>query len=366
MDGGRPGLSGLRELAREFAAREVAPRAAAWERERSFPLAALRAAADAGLTAIRMPGRPLVEACAAFEELAAADYAFAFSLVCHCNTARSLAAAGLDVEPLLRGQVVGAFCLTEPGAGTDAAAITTAARSAGGGWRLDGVKAWVTNGAFASAFLVYAQTDAAAGHRGIAGFAVRGPAPGLTAGEPYGLPAGHAMGISDVRFEDCPTEALVAAPGEGFKAAMRGIDAARVIVAAMCCGMLGRGLELALERVRARHAFGRPLAGFQALQWALADAATELESARLLTSAAAAAIDAGGDASLAAAHAKKFAPAAALRHLSTCIQLMGADGLTDRHPLARHLACAKMAQIQDGTDQVQNLVIARRLLAGLV
>jgi alkylation response protein AidB-like acyl-CoA dehydrogenase len=363
VGGGRPGLSGLRELARDFAVREVAPRAAGWERERSFPLATLRAAAGAGLTAIRMPGRPLVEACAAFEELAAADYAFTFSLVCHSNTARSLAGAGLDVEPLLRGDAVGAFCLTEPGAGTDAAAITTAAHLSGGGWRLDGVKAWVTNGAFASAFLVYAQTDPAAGHRGIAGLAVRGPAPGLAAGEPYGLPAGHAMGISDVRFEDCPAEAVVASPGEGFKAAMRGIDAARVIVAAMCCGMLGRGLGLALERVKTRRAFGRPLADFQALQWALADAATELEAARLLTYAAAAAIDAGGDASVAAAHAKKFAPAAALRHLATCIQAMGAEGLTDRHPLARHLACAKMAQIQDGTNEVQNLVIARRLRA---
>jgi alkylation response protein AidB-like acyl-CoA dehydrogenase len=154
---------------------------------------------------------------------------------------------------------------------------------------------------------------------------------------------------------------VVAPPGEGFQAAMRGIDAARVIVAAMCCGMLGRGLELALERAKSRRAFGRPLADFQALQWALADAATELEAARLLAYAAAAAIDAGADASVAAAHAKKFAPAAALRHLATCIQVMGADGLTDRHPLGRHLACAKMAQIQDGTNEVQNLVIARRL-----
>ncbi|MEP7105570.1 MAG: acyl-CoA dehydrogenase family protein [Chloroflexota bacterium] len=364
MDGGRSGLSDLRERAREFAAREVAPHAARWERERSLPLATLRAAAAAGLTEVRLPGRSLVEACAVFEELAAADYAFAFTLVCHCNTARALAGAGLDVEPLLRGEAVGAFCLTEPGAGTDAAAITAAARPAAGGWRLDGVKAWVTNGAFAKAFLVYAQTDPAAGHRGIAGFAVQGPLPGLTAGEPYGLPAGHAMGISDVRFEDCPAAALVAPPGEGFKAAMRGIDAARAIVAAMCCGMLARGLELAVERVKARRAFGRPLADFQALQWALADAATELEAARLLADAAAAAIDAGGDASVAAAHAKKFAPAAALRHLAACIQLMGAEGLHDRHPLGRHLACAKMAQIQDGTNEVQNLVIARRLVPG--
>ena len=361
MDGGRAGLSPAAELARDFAEREVAPWAARWEWERVFPVDALRAAGAAGLTAVRMPGRTLVEACQVFENLAAEDYAFTFTLVCHCNTARALAGAGRDVEPLLRGEQVGAFCLTEPGAGSDAAAITTAARRAGDGWRLDGVKSWVTNGAFASAFLVYAQTDPDAGHRGIAGFEVRGPQPGLAAGVPYGLSAGHSMGLADVRFEACQG-ALLMPPGEGFKAALRGIDSARAIVAAMCCGMLGRGVDLALAGLKERHAFGRPLADFQALQWSLADAATELEAARQLAYSAAAAIDAGADATVLAAHAKKFAPAAALRHLAACIQVLGAGGLTDRHPLARHLACAKMAQIQDGTNEVQNLVIARRLL----
>jgi alkylation response protein AidB-like acyl-CoA dehydrogenase len=159
-----------------------------------------------------------------------------------------------------------------------------------------------------------------------------------------------------VEYQPGVRPGLVVLPGPG-------LDSARAIVAAMCCGMLGRGLELALARLQERRAFGRPLADFQALQWSLADAATELQAARLLAYSAAAAIDAGADATIAAAHAKKFAPAAASRHLAACIQVLGADGLTDRHPLARHLACAKMAQIQDGTNEVQNLVIARRLLA---
>ena len=359
MDGGRTGLI---EAARAFAARELAPQAARWERERTFPREALRAAAAAGLTQLRMPGRGLVEVCQVVEALAAEDYAFTFALSCHSGAAGTLARAGLDPGPLLRADEVGAFCLTEPGAGTDAAAISTAARSGGDGWRIDGVKAWVTNGVAASVLQVYAQTEPGAGHRGIAGFVVQGPQPGLSAGPSYGLTGGNAMGLSDVRFEDCA--ALVfAPPGEGFKAALRGIDSARAIVAAMCCGMLGRGLEVAVAHVKQRRAFGRPLAEFQALQWALADAATDLEAARRLTYAAAAAIDEGAaDGGVAAAHAKKFAPAAALRHLAVCVQALGAEGLKDDHPLARHLACAKMAQIQDGTNEVQNLVIARSLM----
>jgi len=359
VDGGGARLN---EAARDFAAREVEPHAAFWERERTFPKEALRAAGAAGLAEVRLPGHLLVEACEVFEELAAADYAFTFALACHAGAAGVLARHGRDPEPVLRGDEVGAFCLTEPGAGTDAAAITTAGRSDGDGWRVDGIKAWITNGVAASVFQLYAQTEVGSGHRGIACFDVRGPQPGLAAGPPYGLTAGHAMGLSDIHFENCEARLLIP-PGDGFKAALRSIDSARAIVAAMCCGMLGRGLEIAVAHVKQRRAFGRPLAEFQALQWALAEAATDLEAARGLTYTAAAAIDAGRDATVAAAQAKKFAPAAAQRHLATCIQAMGAEGLRDHHPLARHLACTKMAQIQDGTNEAQSLVIARRLLA---
>jgi alkylation response protein AidB-like acyl-CoA dehydrogenase len=177
---------------------------------------------------------------------------------------------------------------------------------------------------------------------------------------------GHALGACGFTFEGVRVadDAMFLAPEQAFKGAMNGINIARIAVGAMCCGMMQRSLETALEATRARPAFGGHVADFQGVQWMLADMATDLEAARLLTYRAAELFDAGADATLAAAHAKKFATRAALRRIAEAMQVMGAIGFRHDagHPLARHLACAKMAEWLDGATEIQNVVIARALL----
>ena len=310
----------------------------------------------------------------AVEAFASACMASAFSFVVHNNLARNLSRNGTAEQQgrwlpaLVAGERIGAFLLTEPQGGSDAAAITTAARRDGARWRLDGEKAWVSNGACADLLSVYAQTDPAEGWRGIACFIVEADAPGVIREPAYRLLGGHALGAGGFRFEGCRVEpdAVLLGPGDGFKAAMAGIDFARVNVSAMCCGMLGRSLDTALAFAAARRSFGRATLEHQGLQWLLADAATDLEAARLLTARAAALLDGGGggDHTLAAAHAKKFATRAAFARIGDCMQAMGAPGLRTEHPLARHLAGAKMAQYLDGTTEIQNVVIGRAIARG--
>ena len=304
--------------------------------------------------------------------LAAVDLASAFSLIVQNNLAGNIARNGTPSQHarflpgLLRGERVGAFLLTEPQGGSDAGALSTLATQAeGGGWLISGTKAWVSNGRFADLLSVYAQTDPQAGHRGIACFLVDGGSEGVSRTPPYELLHGHALGTCAISFDSCwvSDADMLLPPGAAFKAAMSGIDLARINVAAMCCGMLDDGLTAALDISIERQAFGQMLAEFQGLQWMLADAATDLNAAVLLTREAIQCLDRGEDASLPAAHAKKFATRVCFQRLSDCMQAMGADGLVQDRRIAGHLAGAKMAQYLDGTTEIQNVVIARRLIS---
>jgi len=254
----------------------------------------------------------------------------------------------------------------EPEVGSDATRIATSARRDGTGWVLEGEKAWITNGVAAGLMQVFAQTDAALGWRGIASFLVEGDNPGIERLPAYGMLGGHGAGVCGIRLTGVRVgeEALYLAPGEAFKGAMRGINIARVGVAAMCCGMMRSALDHALAATAGRQAFGQAIADFQGIQWMLADAATDLEASTLLMRHAAALFDQDGDAVVACAHAKKFATRAAWKAIADCMQVMGARGfrLDDGHPVARHLAAARMAQWLDGATEVQNVVIARELL----
>jgi alkylation response protein AidB-like acyl-CoA dehydrogenase len=363
------------ERARAFAREQVGPRAAEWESTRRPCETTLRQAAREGFAGLLLAERygglgvTLETATRVFEEIAAAHLPFAFSLVVHANLVGAIGRLGTPQQietllpNLLRGQTIGAFCLTEPGTGSDAAALTTLATRDGAGWRLRGEKAWVTNGAFADLASVYVQTDPARGSRGIAAVLVSTHAPGVERLPAYGMLGGHAMGTGGLRFTDCAVEdgALLAPPGEGFKAAMAGIDLARVLLGGACCGILRESLEHAVAYARDRRAFGRPIADFQGLRWSLADVATELAAARALTYEAARLIDAGGEGSVMAAHAKKFATRAALYGVSACMRAMGAVALRDDYPLGRHLTSAQIAEYLDGTTGIQNVVIARQL-----
>ena len=373
------------EAARAFAREVIEPNAGAWEEAGRVPAEAFRDAAERGLCGLTVPealggrGLAMPAMALAVEAFASACMASAFSFVVHNNLARNVSRNATAEQqarwlpPLIAGERIGAFLLTEPQGGSDAAAITTAARRDGGGWRLEGVKAWVSNGASADLLSVYAQTDPAAGWRGIACFIVEADAPGVIREPAYRLLGGHALGAGGFRFEGCRVGGgdVLLGPGDGFKAAMAGIDFARVNVAAMCCGMLGRSLDTALAFAAGRRSFARATLEHQGLQWLLADVATDLEAARLLTAHAAALLDGGGGGrgeggnhTLAAAHAKKFATRAALARIGDCMQAMGAPGLRTEHPLARHLACAKMAQYLDGTTEIQNVVIGRAIARG--
>ena len=351
-----------------------------WERERTYPLDAMREAGKAGLTGMMTPeasgglGLGHGESCDAAATMAAADFGLAFALKVHASVAASVAASGRSdlveryLDDLLGARLIGAFLLTEPGAGSDAAAIATSARRDGDEWVIDGEKAWVTNGVAAGLLKVFVQTDASQGWRGIAAFLVEGDADGVERTAPYILLGGHSAGVCGIRFSSVRVDrsAMIHEPGEAFRGAMQGIDAARVGVAAMCCGMIGASLDQALDAVASRNAFGRTVGDFQGIQWMLADAATDFRAAKLLTREAVDLFDRGEDASIACAHAKKFATRVAWKAISDCMQVMGARGfrVDDGHPLARHLACARMAQWLDGATEIQNVVIVRSLMRG--
>lgn len=362
--------------ARDFARQVVGPQAAAWERERRVPRETLGEAAQAGLAGLLVPaawgGSDVSYTAMARikEELSRACMAFAFSLVCHNNLAGNIARNGTDAQrerylrPMVRGERIGAFLLTEPGAGSDAAAISTRAEPTTDGWRLNGTKAWVTNGVIGDVLSVYAQSDPSQGWRGVVCLLVDAETPGVTREAGYGLLSGHAMGVSDVTLRDCHVGAgqLLLGAQAAFRGAMAGINIARANVAAMCCGMLAAGLERALEHTAERRAFGQSIAGFQGVQWQLADVATDLEAARLLAYQATRAIDAGETGALEAAHAKKFATRVTLSGLVDCMQVMGANGFRSEEVLGRHLGFAKLTQWMDGATEIQNVVISRELL----
>ena len=363
-------------IAREFGERVVAPDAARWEAERIHPREAMQAAAAAGLKGVFVPeslggaGLSHLAAVRVAEALAAHCMAFAFAFLVHnylTGAVARLASAEQRerlLPSLLRAEKIGAFCLTEPDVGSDATKITTRADRDVSGWVLSGEKAWIANGGVTDMMCVYAQTDPDLGARGIACFLVDATTPGVALGEPYNLMGAHAVATAGIGFESVrlDEDALLVPPGEGFKAAMSGINLARVMVAAMCCGAVASSLDLALDYAGRRQVFGKPVAAYQGIQFQLADVATDLAAARLLTHEAASCLDAGDTAVIPAAHAKKFASRMALPAISACMQALGAEGYRASRPFARQLAAAKMTHYIDGTTEIQNVVIARDLL----
>jgi acyl-CoA dehydrogenase len=261
------------------------------------------------------------------------------------------------------GQAIAAFALSEPDAGSDVAALSTSARRDGAGWVLDGTKTWISNGGIADFYLVFARTDAAAGTRGISAFVVDADAPGLDASERIDIVAPHPMAV--VRMNGCrvPADALVGTAGEGFKLAMRNLDVFRTTVAAAALGFARRALDEALARARERKMFGQTLAQFQLTQAKLADMATEIEAAALLTYRAAWARDVHARRITSeAAMAKMFATEAAQRVVDEAVQICGGLGVTRGHPVELLYREVRALRIYEGATEVQKLIIARELL----
>lgn len=225
-------------------------------------------------------------------------------------------------------------------------------------------KAWITNAPHSDVLRVYAQTEPGSGSRGIAAFIVEATTPGVIRLPAYDMLGNHSIGAGGFRFENAEISAdqMLSPPGVAYRAAMDAIGLARVLVCALALGVLERALAVAAEQVKSRHAFGARLADQQGLRWLLADVATDLEATSALTMNAATAIDEDlPDSLVTTAHAKKFAARAATRGVEQCMQALGADGLRQSHPLARHLAGAKMTHYLDGSTEAQNLVIAKSL-----
>lgn len=354
--------------ARDFARDYVAPQAAGWERSRKIPREALREAAKIGLTGLDSPkeeggaGTGFIAKLLVLEAISEEDMGFAFSLTNTQGMAGRIAKGGTPsqkehfLKDLLSTERLGATCLTEPGAGSDFAAIQTRAEKVDGGWRLSGEKAWITNAAEADVFLIYAQSDPEKRGRGIVSFLVDARQEGFERVPAYSLLAGHAFGVGGFKLNDMfvPDEDLVGGSGEAFSVALKSINGARTYVAGMLNAMVHSSLSHAVRYGAQREAFGKPVIQHQGLKWSLAGVATKLEASRLLTYRAARLIEEDGDAMLAAAHAKKFAGDFAVQAIADCIQAMGANGMRDDVPLGRHLACAKLGCYADGSTEIMN------------
>lgn len=358
------------QLAKEFVRSVVRPSIDAWEQSGSYPRQAVK---ESGLTGMFAPAEQggldlsFPEAVGVFEELGRGDAALAFSMSMHNAVASAITRFGDDevrgawADPLVSGEALGGFCLTEPHAGSDATAITTLATQADdGSWTVSGRKAWVSLGGEADVFLVVAKTSTEPGHRDVAMMVVAGDAPGVSFTEPYRKASANFLPITEMALDGAPAHVL-APPGSGMQAALGAIDVARFDIAAISNGLHAESLDVAMRYGLERQVFGKPVVEHQGIAWMLADVATELEAARGLTRRAAELLG-SKDGTVAIAHAKRFGPDVALQAAIRCSEVFGAYGWLHDHPMARFIALAKMLQVVDGSTEIQRVVIARDLV----
>jgi alkylation response protein AidB-like acyl-CoA dehydrogenase len=365
----------IQALAREFAQAEIEPNASAWDREHTFPGEVFAKLAGLGLLGVCVPeehggaGADFVSYIAVLEELSRADAGVGVTVAVHTSACTlPLLAHGTGgqrerfVPPLARGETLGAFALTEPNAGSDAGAITTRAERTDGGWHITGTKQWITNGSYAGTFLLFARTDGErADARGISAFVLDARHVQVTREEEkLGL---HSSSTADIAVDaDVDADRLVGELNRGFRIAMSTLDGGRIGIAAQAVGIAQAAYETARAFALERNAFGRRIADFQAIQHKLADMATEIDAARLLTYRAAWLKERGEPHTEAGAKAKLFASETARRQTAEAIQILGGYGYTKEFPVERYYRDAKITEIYEGTSEIQRLVIARQLL----
>ncbi|GAB4179567.1 MAG: isobutyryl-CoA dehydrogenase [Thalassobaculales bacterium] len=366
----------IRQMARDFAQGELLPHAAEWDETQTFPVEALRQAAALGLAGIYVRedvgGSSLtrLDAALVFEELAAADPSTAAYLSIHNMASWMIDSFAPDalrrrlLPKLMTMEHFASYCLTEPGAGSDAASLRTRAERDGGHYVLNGAKAFISGGGSSDVYVCMVRTGGP-GPSGITCLAVEKGTPGLSFGKKEKKLGWNSQPTAAVIFEDCrvPVENRIGAEGEGFKIAMKGLDGGRINIAACSLGGARACLELARDHLVQRQQFGRRLADFQALQFRLADMATELEAARLMVHRAACALDAGApEATMQAAMAKRFATDAGFAVCDQSLQLHGGYGYIKEYPVERYLRDLRVHQILEGTNEIMRLIVARRLL----
>jgi alkylation response protein AidB-like acyl-CoA dehydrogenase len=368
----------LRQSVREFAEAEIRPHVMAWDEAQAFPRTLWTKMAELGLTGIQVPedrggaGMSAVAYAIAIEELARVDPSVSLSVAAHNGLAVShLAMFGSEAQrreylvPLARGERIGAWALTEAGAGSDAAAMRTAARRDGDHWVLNGAKQFITHGAIADTCVVMAVSDRAAGRKGISAFVIPRGTPGLRPGKKENKLGMRASDTSELILEDCrvPADAMIGKEGEGFVNTLQVLDAGRIGIAALAVGLAQGAYEAARGYALERRQFGQPLAWFQAIQWKLADMATRIAAARLLTYRAAWMRDQQADrTSIESSMAKLYASEAAVRAADECVQIHGGYGFVKDYPAEKYFRDVKLCTIGEGTSEIQRLVIARQLL----
>ena len=366
----------VRDTMRAFARERLAPNAARWDREHHFPREELSALGELGAMGVVVPDRwggaglDYVSLAVALEEIAAGAGATSTivsvqnSVVCG-----PIAAFGSDDQrarhlvPLARGEKLGCFCLTEPHVGSDASAIRTSAVRDGNEWVLNGVKQFITTGKHADVAIVFAVTDKAAGKKGITCFLVPANAPGYQVGRIEEKMGQKASDTTQILFEDCriPADSVVGKEGEGYRIALSNLEAGRIGIAAQCLGMARAALEAAVKYAQERESFGKPIFEHQAVNFRLADMATQLEAARQLVWHAASLKDAGRPCLKEASMAKLFASEMAERVCSDAIQVHGGYGYVTDFPVERIYRDVRVCQIYEGASDIQKLVIGRAL-----
>ncbi len=367
----------FRKTVREFAEKEIMPRAQEIDQKGEFPWDIIRKMADLGLMGLPFPeeyggaGGDAISYAIAVEEIARASGSVAITYSAHVSLACApIYLFGTEEQkrkyliPLARGEKIGAFGLTEPGAGSDAAAIKTRAVLEGDEWVINGQKIFITNGSVADVVIIAAVTDPAKGKKGISNFIVEKGTPGFRIGREEDKMGLRGSVTSELIFENCriPKENLLGKEGEGYKQFLITLDGGRIGIGAMAVGLGMAALEAAVKYAKERVQFGQPIAEFQAIQWMLADMATELEAARLLVYRAAWLKERGQRFTKEAAMAKLFASEAAVRACYKAIQIHGGYGYTRDYPVERLYRDARLTTIGEGTSEIQRLVIARHIL----
>jgi alkylation response protein AidB-like acyl-CoA dehydrogenase len=367
----------LRRTVREFAEAEIRPHVMEWDEAQLFPMDLLPKLAGLGLMGIQFSeayggsAMSSVDYCICIEELARVCPAIALSVAAHNGLCTShLSMFGNEAQKsqylprLVSGEVLGAWGLTEASAGSDAAGMRTVATRTADGWVLNGSKSFITHGKIGGIMVVVAVTDRAKGHRGISAFVVEHGTPGMSAGKKENKLGMRASDTSEVVFADChlPETALVGEEGQGFINTLQVLDAGRIGIAALSVGLAQGAYEAARSYAKERRQFGQPIASFQAIQWKLADNATRIEAARLLTYRAAYLKDTGVRMTRESAMAKLYASEIAVKAADDCVQIHGGYGFVKDYPAEKYFRDVKLVTIGEGTSEIQRLVIARQLL----
>lgn len=367
----------IRDAVREFAETEVTPIAAELDRDHRFPYELLPKLAEMNLMGMPYPekeggaGADYVSYVIAIEEISRACASTGIIVSAHTSLATwpifkfgTQTQKDQYLQDMASGRRLGAFALTEPGAGTDAGAGTATATLHADGYALNGSKMFITNAPYADVYVVFAKTDPERGARGMSAFIVEKDTPGFSVGE-----AEHKLGIRGsstppIYFADCRIgkDALLGGEGDGFKIAMQTLDGGRIGVSAQALGIAQAALDASIAYAKERVQFGKPIANLQAIQWMIADMAMEIDAARLLVYRAASCVDNGRPYSTEGAMAKLFASETATRVAGKAIQIHGGYGYTESYPVERNYRDAKITELYEGTSEVQRMVIARSAL----